>query len=127
MFPFAWVKRKHKLNAIYETLLRNQELTVALQDQVAALTTEVAAVRAGLTTLAEAVDAEQAQVAAALELLTATSPPRLRRCRKASLVSQRSRPMSRPRSRMHRPPSPRRSAARRVGKQGARHVRRGEA
>jgi uncharacterized protein involved in exopolysaccharide biosynthesis len=74
MFPFAWVKRKHKLNAIYETLLRNQELTVALQDQVAALTTEVAAVRAGLTTLAEAVDAEQAQVAAALELLTADNP-----------------------------------------------------
>jgi uncharacterized protein involved in exopolysaccharide biosynthesis len=74
MFPFAWVKRKHKLNAIYETLLRNQELTVALQDQVAALTTEVAAVRAGLTTLAAAVDAEQAQVAAAIALLTADNP-----------------------------------------------------
>lgn len=74
LVPLEAVTEAGKLDLIYRTQLEIKELTMALQDQVNQLTTEVANVRAALTSLQTAVDAEQAQVAAALNLLTADNP-----------------------------------------------------
>lgn len=81
MFPFEWLTHEGKLNAIYQTLLTNQELTVALQDQITVLTTRVGIVETALTTvtgklgeLQASVDAEQLEVADALSLLTQDNP-----------------------------------------------------
>jgi prefoldin subunit 5 len=73
-FPFTDLTTEGKLNALYQLALTTQELTVALQDQIAALTAEVANVKAGLTTLTAAVDAEQVQVANAIGLLSQDNP-----------------------------------------------------
>jgi len=73
-FPFEWLTREHKLDAIYETLIANRSILMALQDQLAALTAEVSTLRGAVNTLQAAVDAEQEQVAAALALLTADNP-----------------------------------------------------
>lgn len=73
-FPFGWLKRKHKLDAIYQTLLRNQELTMSLQDQIATLTARTETLEAAVVTLTDTVNTEQAEVAAAIELLTADNP-----------------------------------------------------
>ena len=62
------------LEVLYQLALETKELTMALQDQVAALTAEVAASNAAVAALAAAVDAEQVQVAAAIALLTADNP-----------------------------------------------------
>lgn len=80
-FPFADLTRDGKLNAIYETQLDLKELVMALQDQIAELTTRVGIVETALTTvggklgeLQASVDAEQQQVADALALITADNP-----------------------------------------------------
>jgi chromosome segregation ATPase len=73
-FPFEWLTRKNKLNALYQIALTTQELTVALQDQIQTLTARVATLEGAVTTLTDAVDSEQLQVQAVLDLLTQDNP-----------------------------------------------------
>ena len=78
---FSDLTTEGKLNQIFAQLLANQELTVALQDQITELTGVVAAVKAKqdvqgqqLADLQTSVDAEQVQVQNALGLLTQNNP-----------------------------------------------------
>lgn len=72
--PIEWVKDEHKLDLLYQAALKTQELTMSLQDQIAALTSQVDVLGAKVTTLQAAIDAEQEQVAAAIALLSADNP-----------------------------------------------------
>ena len=73
-FPFEWLTREHKLDALYQIARKTQELTMALQDQIVTLTARTEALEGAVDTLTTTVDAEQAEVAAALALLTADNP-----------------------------------------------------
>jgi uncharacterized protein YlxW (UPF0749 family) len=73
-FPFEWLRKKHKLDAIYQAALQTQELIVSLQDQIQTLNARTTTLEAAVTSLGAKVDAEQVEVAAALELLTADNP-----------------------------------------------------
>ena len=76
MIPAEWndLTDDGKLHAIYQKLTNNEVLLMALQDQIQALTIEATTLRGAVADLAAAVDAEQAQVAAAIALLSADSP-----------------------------------------------------